>query len=108
MSTPVFDAKNCTQPDADDFRQVYSYLGHQHHGILGFIVTRAEDRTLQHSTLRRFREMYRKDGLHKLIIVLPSALLVELRVDIQLDRAYQADGKMAEWLEEFLLKHLNE
>lgn len=108
VSMPVFEAKNYTPPDAEDFRQVYSYLGHQHHGILGFIVTRAEDLTLPSSTLRQFREMYRKDGLGKLIIVIPSALLVELLDDIQYGRANKADGKMAAWLEEFLLNHLNE
>ncbi|MBR8031883.1 hypothetical protein [Burkholderia vietnamiensis] len=105
---PVFEVKNYECPTPDDFRQVYSYLGHPHHGTLGFIVTRSKNLIFSKSVLQQFREMYRKDGLQKLIIVLPSVFLEELLSDMQRGRSSQVDRKMNLWLEEFLLKHLNE
>ncbi len=108
VSMPVFEAKNYPQPHANDFRQVYGYLGHQHYGTLGFLVTRSDDQKLHDSSLKQFREMYRKDGIGKLIIVLPSALLQELLNDIVLGETRRIDAKMAAWLEEFLLRHLYE
>lgn len=105
---PVFEVKNYPEPTVGDFRQVHSYLALPHHGALGFLVTRAEDRALSPAALRQFREMYRKDGLHKLIIILPSDLLAELLNDIQWGRAHQADRKMSDWLGQFLLRHIYE
>ncbi len=105
VSMPVFEAKNYSEPKVDDFRQVQSYLADSHHGDLGFLVTRKSDLALDDTTLKQFRHFYNKVQPRKLIILLPSALLVGFLLDIVLGKRPRADDAMADWLEEFLLKH---
>lgn len=108
VSMPVFEAKNYSVPGSRDFRQVHAYLAQPHHGDLGFIVARKRDYEMGKNTLKHFRHYYGLHGLRKLIIVLPSALLAELLVDVVNHRDGAADGKMASWLEKFLLEHIYE
>jgi hypothetical protein len=105
---PIFEVKNYSPPAASDFQQVSAYLGHEHYGKVGFIVTRSDSLTLQDLKLPQFREMYRKNSIGNLIIPVPSVLLSELLLAIRVGNSGHENRKMEEWMEEFLLRHLYE
>jgi hypothetical protein len=108
VSMPVFEAKNYPDPGCDAFRQVYSYLARHEHGEVGFLVARKIDCKLEEATLKHFREFYNVHRPGKLVIFVPSAMLVKCLLDVTHGRGQEANGIMAAWFEDFLLKHAYE
>lgn len=103
VSNPLFEVKNYPEPTSSDFQQVCSYLGFSHYGSLAFIVTHSESLNLSERTLSQFRMAFHKG---KVVIALPSALLVRLLDVIRMEHPRRVSRIMEDWLEEFLLKHI--
>ena len=107
VSMVVFEAKNYAKPRAADFGQVRGYLSAPHHGSIGFLVTHAPTKVVEEASWEQFRRIYNEDGKRKLVIVLPSAFLVELLDSLWEERRDEAGEAMELWLEDALLKHLH-
>lgn len=102
VSNPVFEVKNYSELKSKDFQQVCSYLG-RHYGSLGFIVTHSDTLDLSEKTLSQFRVAFHQG---KVVIVLPSILLVRLLDLVGAGEAHRVSRMMEDWLEEFLHKHI--
>ncbi|KAB8054767.1 hypothetical protein GCN78_03610 [Janthinobacterium rivuli] len=102
----VFEVKNYAKPEAQDFRQVQSYLNHAHYGDIGFLVPHASTLEISDANWVQIREIYFGERERKLVLVLPSALLVELLETIDGQRQEQVDEAMQTWLERCLLEDL--
>jgi hypothetical protein len=105
VSMVVFEAKNYAKPRARDFDQVGGYLNAPHHGSIGFLVTHAPTKVIEEASWEQFRRIYNGDGKRKLVIVLPSAFLVELLDSLWRERRDEASEAMELWIDA-LLKHL--
>lgn len=108
VSMVVFEAKNYEEPTSDDFSQVERYLGAEHFGSLGFLVVHAATKVVTEASWRQMRTSYNRDGKRKLVLVVPSAFLVELLDNLWWLRYGQAHEAMVIWLEDALLGHLEE
>ena len=99
----VFEVKNYAKPEAQDFRQVRSYLNQAHYGDIGLLVTHASTLEISDANWSQIRDIYFGERERKLVLVLPSALLVELLETIDGRRQEQIDEAMQTWLERCLL-----
>lgn len=104
--TVVFEAKNYTQPKPADFRQVRAYLGAAHHGKIGFLVSHAPTADVSEATWGQVRAIYNEEGSRKLVIVLPSAFMVEMLGNLWSNHPDYAQAAMERWLDDALDKHL--
>lgn len=108
VSMAVFEVKNYEEPESSDFAQVERYLGANHFGSLGFLVVHAPTKVLSQATWRQTRTSYNRDGKRKLVLVVPSAFLLELLDNLWWDGSGKAQEAMVIWLEDVLLGHLEE
>jgi hypothetical protein len=102
----IFEAKNYPEPKAADFRQVGAYLNAPHYGSVGFLVTHAPTTQVDEASWEQVREVYKEEGKRKIVIILPSAFLVEQLNDLRFGRMNDIDLAMELWFEDILLKHL--
>jgi hypothetical protein len=101
----VFEVKNFLRPKNRDFYQVLAYLGAPQHGTVGFLVTRSAAVEVAAETWERARTIRPTDGTNKLVLVLPSALLVEMLRMVCVGRQHGIDEAMDRWLSTILRRH---
>ncbi|PJC99813.1 hypothetical protein GQ37_005780 [Janthinobacterium sp. BJB1] len=102
----VFEVKNYAESTAGDFQQVRGYLNRPHYGDIGFLVTHSSTLEVSEANWNQIREVYNGGQERKLVLVLPSELLIRWLKYSSCQPEGKFDKEMHAWLDECLLKHL--